>query len=45
MKRVERHGFEVFVTEDEGKIVDFNVFKMESHYIAIENIIVAKEEK
>jgi hypothetical protein len=40
-----KDSFEVFVTEDEGKTVGFNVFKMESHYIAIENIIVAKEEK
>ena len=40
-----KDGFEVFVAEDEGKIVGFIVFKMERDYGCIDNIVVAKEEQ
>jgi ribosomal protein S18 acetylase RimI-like enzyme len=40
-----KDGFEVFVAEDEGKMVGFIVFKMERDYGYIDNIVVAKEEQ
>jgi len=40
-----KDGFEVFVAEDEGKVVGFIVFKMEPDYGCIDNIVVAKEEQ
>ena len=40
-----KDGFEVFVAEDEGKLVGFIVFKMERDYGYIDNIVVAKEEQ
>jgi GNAT superfamily N-acetyltransferase len=40
-----KDGFEVFVAEDEGKMVGFIVFKMERDYGCIDNIVVAKEEQ
>lgn len=40
-----KDGFEVFVAEDEGKMVGFIVFKMERDYAYIDNIVVAKEEQ
>ena len=40
-----KDGFEVFVAEDEGKMVGFIVFKMERDYGCIDNIVVAKKEQ
>lgn len=40
-----KDGFEVFVAEDEGKMVGFIVLKMERDYAYIDNIVVAKEEQ
>jgi len=40
-----KDGFEVFVAEDEGKMVGFIVFKMERDYGYVDNIVVAKEEQ
>jgi ribosomal protein S18 acetylase RimI-like enzyme len=40
-----KDGFEVFIAEDEGKIVGFIVFKIQSDYGYIDNIVVAKEEQ
>ena len=40
-----KDGFEVFVAEDEGKMVGFIVFKMERDHGCIDNIVVAKEEQ
>jgi ribosomal protein S18 acetylase RimI-like enzyme len=40
-----KDGFEVFVAEDEGKLVGFIVFKMERDYGYIDNIVVSKEEQ
>jgi ribosomal protein S18 acetylase RimI-like enzyme len=40
-----KDGFEVFVAENEGKMVGFIVFKMERDYGYIDNIVVAKEEQ
>jgi ribosomal protein S18 acetylase RimI-like enzyme len=40
-----KDGFEVFVAEDEGKMVGFIIFKMERDYGYIDNIVVAKEEQ
>jgi len=40
-----KDGFEVFVAEDEGKLVGFIVFKMEHDYGYIDDIVVAKEEQ
>ena len=44
-ENVLKDGFEVFVAEDEGKIVGFIVFRMEPKYGYIDNIIVAKEKQ
>jgi len=40
-----KDGFEVFVAEDEEKLIGFIVFKMERDYGYIDNIVVAKEEQ
>ena len=40
-----KNGFEVFVAEDEGKIVGFIVFKMERDCGCIDNIVIAKGEQ
>lgn len=40
-----KNDFEVFVAEDEGKIVGFIVFKMEHDYGYIDNIVVSKEKQ
>jgi ribosomal protein S18 acetylase RimI-like enzyme len=40
-----KDGFEVFVADNEGKIVGFIVFKMERDHGSIDNIVVAKEEQ
>jgi ribosomal protein S18 acetylase RimI-like enzyme len=40
-----KDGFEVFVAEDEGKLVGFIVFKIKCDYGYIDNIVVAKEEQ
>jgi len=40
-----KDGFEVFVAEDEEKMVGFIVFKMERDQGYIDNIVVAKEEQ
>jgi len=40
-----KDGFEVFVAEDEGKMVGFIVFKMERDSGCIDNIVVVKEEQ
>ena len=40
-----KDGFEVFVAEDEGKIVGFIAFKMKRNCGYIDNIVVAKEKQ
>ena len=40
-----KDGFEVFVAENEGKMVGFIVFKTEPEVGYIDNIVVAKEEQ
>jgi len=40
-----KDGFEVFVAEDEGRLVGFIVFKMERDYGYIDNIVVSKEKQ
>jgi ribosomal protein S18 acetylase RimI-like enzyme len=40
-----KDGFEVFVAEDEGKIVGFIVFRIRGDYGYIDNLVVAKEEQ
>ena len=40
-----KDGFEVFVAEDEGRIVGFIVFKLKRNYGYIDNIVVAKDEE
>jgi ribosomal protein S18 acetylase RimI-like enzyme len=40
-----KDGFEVFVAEDEGKIVGFIAFKIEDSYGYIDNIVVAKDKQ
>lgn len=40
-----KDGFEVFVAEDEGRLVGFIVFKMEHNYGHIDDIVVSKTEQ
>ncbi len=40
-----KDGYEVFVAEDEERIVGFIVFKVESNHGYIDNIVVAKEKQ